>query len=84
MKNWTEMSGYCCSWQQKTAKCLSFMLENLGAHFFILPGGRYHCMIHEEQLIQEIITLTAIFLTQNQRFQFWLNIIFSGFQDIKI
>lgn len=46
------------------------MLENPGAHFFILPEGRYHCMIHDEQLIQEIITLTAIFLTQNQRFQF--------------
>lgn len=46
------------------------MLENLGPHFFISPGGRYCCMIHEEQLIQEIITLTAIFLTQNQRFQF--------------
>lgn len=60
------------------------MLENLRAHFFILPEGRYLCKIHEEQLIQEIITLSAIFLIQNQRFQFWLNIIFARFQNIKI
>jgi len=56
------------------------MLENLGAHFFTLPAGRHLCKIHEEQLIQEIITLSTIFLLQNQ---LWL-IIFSGFQNIKI
>lgn len=47
----------------------------------MLPEKRYLCKIQEEQLILEINTLTAIFLTKTS---IWLNVIFSGFQNIKI
>lgn len=40
------------------------MLENLGAFFFILPEERHLCKTHEEKIMQEIITLTSIFLFQ--------------------
>lgn len=47
----------------------------------MLPERRYLCNIQEEQLVQEIITLTAIFLKKTS---IWLSIIFPGFQNIKI
>lgn len=60
---------------------LKVYCSNFEIYIHMLPERRYLHKIQEEQLIQNINTLTAIFLTKTS---IWLNIIFSGFQNIKI